>query len=234
MAERVRMASRQDDLHTMIEQELSGWHLPSDDQYFSTFAAGPPPKRNGFYREHLVEALKYVRVWEVAIDVGSHVGFWTVDLAQQFTTVYAFEPAEVTFECLLKNTEEYDNVRAFNLAVGDKPGKCAIQNDKQRPGNSGSNYIKPGSGEITIVTLDEFGFEACDFLKIDVEGYELRALEGAAKLIKKHRPVISMECTDRKFLPRYGIPEGEAQRWLLKRGYREAWAKSPDKVFVPA
>lgn len=224
----------------MIRREASGWWLPADDTYFAQFTkpieyrAGPPPKRNGFYREHLVAALKHVRAWEVAIDVGSHVGFWSFDLAQQFTTVYAFEPAGPTFECLLKNVEEFDNVRAFNLAVGNAKGTATVCNDKTRPGNSGSNYIMPGSGEVTIVTLDEFGFEACDFLKIDVEGYELRVLEGARKLIKQHRPVISMECTDRKFRDRYAIPENEAQRWLLKRGYREAWAQRPDKVFVPA
>ena len=43
-----------------------------------------------------------------------------------------------------------------------------------------------------------------------------------------------MECTDEKFRDRYGIPVGEAQRWLLKRGYREVWHQRPDKVFVPA
>lgn len=222
----------------MIRREASGWWLPADDTYFAQFAnpihyrAGPPPKHNGFMREHLQAALKFVRKWDAAIDVGAHVGFWAFDLAQQFTTVFAFEPAGPTFECLLKNTEEFDNVKAFNLAVGDRPGKCEIQNDKQRPGNSGSNYIKPGAGEIDIVTLDSFGFDACDFLKVDVEGFELRVLEGARALIKRCRPVISLECTDRKFRDRYGIPEDEAQRWLLKRGYREAWAQRPDKVFV--
>lgn len=229
------MASHQNDLSSVIRRERSGWYLPADDGYFAQFVAGPPPKRNGFYRDHLLAALKYVRRWEVAVDVGAHCGFWTWDLAQQFCTVYAFEPALVTFECLLKNTEECENVNRMNVAIGERAGRCNIQNDRARPGNSGSNYIVPTEeGTILMLSLDSLDLPACDFLKIDVEGYELHALQGARKLIKRFRPVISMECTDRKFRGRYDIDEGAAEHWLVKRGYRVAWAERPDKAFVPA
>lgn len=181
----------------------------------------------------MLAAFPYVRAWICAIDVGGHCGFWGYELAQRFATVHAFEPAPTAYECLIRNLAEFDNVRTYNVAVGAEPGTCEIQNDRQRPGNSGSNYIKPGSGEIPIVTLDSFEFPACDFLKVDVEGFELRVLEGARRLLKRFRPVISMECTDRKFRGRYDIEEGAAENWLLKRGYRVAWAERPDKVFVP-
>lgn len=228
----------------MIRKEPSGWFLPADDTYFGQFAAppeyrdGPPPKRNGFYREHLHAAFNYVRAWDVAIDAGSHVGFWTYELAQRFGQVYAFEPSPANHACLIKNLEPFDNVEIHDLAVGDKHGWCDIHNDKQRPGNSGSNYIRPregdGEGTIPIVALDELDLPGCDLLKVDVEGYELRALQGAIHLIRECKPVIILECTDEKFRDRYGIPVGEAQRWLLKRGYREVWHQRPDKVLIPA
>ena len=217
----------------MTQGNPSGWFLPADDTYFATFCRGPAPKRNGFYREHLQAALGFVKEWDCAIDVGAHVGFWCFDLAQRFAIVHAFEPVPTTYECLRKNVAEFDNVQTFNLAVGAEPGRCTIHNDKKRPGNTGSNFIVPGSGDVPVVTLDSFDSPACDFLKIDVEGFELRVLEGARELIKRCCPVISMECTDFKFRDRYGIPEGHAERWLLKRGYRVAWAERPDKVFVP-
>lgn len=217
-------------------QERAGWHLPADDSYFARFVEGPPPKRNGFYREHLQAALGFVTAWNCAIDVGGHVGFWTFDLAQRFKVVHAFEPVPSTFQCLLKNVAEFENVNCHNFAVGNGPGRCAIQNDKQRPGNSGSNYIMPGAGDVPMVSLDDMArdgaFPYCDFLKVDVEGFELRVLEGARELITRCWPVISMECTDFKFRTRYGIPEGQAERWLVKRGYRVVWAQRPDKVFV--
>lgn len=224
----------------MIREEPSGWWLPADDAYFGQFVPppeyrdGPPPKRNGFYREHLHEAFKHVRDWNVAVDVGAHVGWWAYEMAQRFERVWAFEPSAVNQACLAMNLEPFDNVHIHQVAIGNQPGRCDIQNDKKRPGNSGSHYIVPGAGYIPIATLDGLHLPGCDLLKIDVEGYELRVLQGAIQLIRECKPVVIMECTDEKFRDRYGIPVGEAQRWLLKRGYREVWHQRPDKVFILA
>ena len=213
--------------------ERGGWHLPSGDTYFARFVEGKPPKRNGFMREHLLAAFKHVRAWNIAVDCGAHVGFWCADMAQRFETVYAFEAFGPTYECLLKNVEEYGNVKAFNLAVGEKAGTCSTRNDNARPGNTGSFFVIPGAGEVQMVALDEMDIPGCDLLKVDVEGYELRVLQGARKLIKRHRPVISIECTDEKFRGRYkDIPVGEAQRWLAMHKYRQVAHMRPDKVFV--
>jgi FkbM family methyltransferase len=216
----------------------SGWWLPKEDTYFKRFLPqfqeGLPPKKNGFMREHLLEAFKYVRKWDVAVDVGSHVGFWAYDMALRFKTVWCFEPAKHTYECLARNLAEFNNVIAYNVAVGAAGGRATMHNDNQRPGNTGSAYVQPDKyGDVGMIALDEAGISKCDFLKIDVEGYELYALKGAAELIASNRPVISMECTDRKFRGRYSIEEGSAERWLIKHGYREAAAMRPDKVFVP-
>lgn len=217
----------------MFQEHTSGWYLPKSDTYFMQFAPGTAPKKNGFMREHLLEAFKHVRKWDVAVDVGAHVGFWAFDLAQEFETVYAFEATPCNYECLVKNLAEFDNVRAYNMAVGDRQQACRVFNDSTRPGNSGSFYIQTDEwGDIPMVALNEQKLPCCDLLKIDVEGFELMVLRGASKIIKTYWPVIIMECTDSKFKKRYGIPEGEAQRWLLKRGYREVAHMRPDKVFV--
>lgn len=222
----------------MIRQEPSGWWLPSKDTYFSQFAPpteyreGPPPKLNGFCREHIQIAFKHVSSWNVAVDVGAHVGWWAYEMCHRFKTVYAFEPSPDNYQCLWQNLK-FDNIYMYPMAVGDKQGICEIRNDKQRPGNSGSHYIMPGTGKVPMVPLDEMTLPDCDLLKIDVEGFELNVLRGASRLIQTYRPVIIMECTDTKFRGRYDIPDGAAQRWLLKRGYREVAAMRPDKVFAP-
>jgi FkbM family methyltransferase len=219
----------------------SSWAVPSGETYFQQFVlqprshGEPAPKQDGYCRGNLHVALKYVRAWDLAIDCGAHIGYWGFDMAQRFAQVHAFEPSLPTYNCLVKNLAEFDNVTFHHMAVGDKPGRCDMREDKQRPGNTGSYFIAPGQGAIEIVTLDSFEFPACDLLKIDVEGFELRVLQGAKHLIAEYRPVISMECTDRKFAGRFpDIAPDSAQAWLLKRGYREAWAGRPDKIFVPA
>lgn len=222
-----------------LTRSPAGWWLPKGDTVFENYASppefreGPPPKRDGFYRHHLLAAFGHVRAWDCAIDVGTHCGFWAYEMAQRFAHVHAFEPSPTNFQCLQRNMAEFGNVTLYHAAVGHEVGTCEIHNDKQRPGNSGSNYVVPGGGAILMRPLDWYEFDGCDFLKVDVEGFELRVLEGARQLIKRFRPVISMECTDFKFRDRYGIPEGQAERWLVKRGYRVAWAERPDKVFVP-
>lgn len=219
----------------MIRQDPSGWWFAKDDSYFPRFVAGPAPKKNGFMREHLLEAFKHVRAWDFAVDVGSHVGFWAWDMAQRFKQVVCFEPVKANYECLVKNVAEFDNLKLHNVAVGDVAATCTVHADRQRPGNSGSYYVMPdATGSVDMVTLNQMALPGCDLLKIDVEGFELNVLKGATEVLQTYRPVIIMECTDRKFRGRYEIPEGAAQRWLQKRGYREVAAMRPDKVFIPS
>lgn len=220
--------------------KINTWWLPQSDGYFAQFLSRKDGKHNEFMRDNLLEGLKHVRKRNVAVDVGAHVGFWTFDMAKCFKTVYAFEATQSTYACLLKNVAEFDNVHAYNLAVGDHAGFCKVFGDDKRPGNTGSFYVQEfQQGDVSMIALDDGVGEPlkklseCDLLKIDVEGFELKVLEGAKGLIKKCRPVIIMECSDRKFIGRYGIPENAAQRWLLKRSYMEVAYKRPDKVFVP-
>lgn len=215
-------------------QEVGGWYLPGKDSYFPRFVEGPPRKRNGFQREHLQKAFEHVRAWDVAIDVGAHCGFWTRDMATKFAKVYAFEPAEDCFVCLQKNTADLENVHLFRAGIGNTPGHCKVEDSQERPGNTGARYVREDEkGSVPLIMLDELGFLACDFLKVDVEGYELPALQGASKLIERYKPVIIMECDKRFSQKRYGIPDKAAEEWLINQGYRVAEHMRPDKVFVP-
>jgi FkbM family methyltransferase len=215
---------------------IGGWAMPEADKYFEKFIPvdGPLPKRNGFQREHLMLAFKYVRGWDVAIDVGAHVGFWTRDMAEKFKTVYAFEAAPDTFECLVKNTSDLKNVNRFHAAAGDQEGFVRIRNDpkRERGGNTGSRFVSPSdAGDVPMGTIDSLKLEACDFIKIDVEGFESHVLYGARDTIKKYRPTIIMEC--REFGKRYGLRKDHAETYLKTLGYREVAFVGHDKVFVP-
>jgi hypothetical protein len=44
-----------------------------------------------------------------------------------------------------------------------------------------------------IKTLDSFEFPQIDYLKVDIEGFELQFLKGAAETIKRTKPVINIE-----------------------------------------
>jgi FkbM family methyltransferase len=213
-------------------REFNGWCIPKDDYYFDKFLVGGPFKSNGFQKEHLLEAFKYVRKWDYAVDVGAHVGFWAWDMAARFGKVYCFEPSPDTFACLCKNMAGLDNVELSRYALGDKEGRCDIQRDKRI--NSGSEFVmKHDRGMVPMARLDDLDLPGCDFLKVDVEGFEYMVLRGGTKLIEKYRPVVIME-TDKKFASRrYKVPDTGASYFLLKRGYKEVAHMRPDKVFAP-
>lgn len=218
-------------------KEKSGWWLPATDTFFGGFLdaavykPGAPGKSNGFMREHLEAAFKWVKNWELAVDAGAHVGFWAWDIAHRFGQVHAFEPTPVTYKCLRRNLAGLASVQLYNRALGNKPGMCQIVEDETRNGNSGSNFIRPGSGNIPVITLDSLNLPTCGLLKIDVEGYELPVLEGGRQLIRQHNPVIIIEM-GKKLEKRFGFDEHTVRDWLRMHSYREVAYMRPDRVYV--
>ena len=105
--------------------------------------------------------------------------------------VYAFEPDPVNYSLLCKNIEEngYNNVVAINKAVSNENG---ILNLYLSDENTADHRIydlddERESIEVESVTLDSFfgGYDGkIDFIKIDIEGSEPRALAGMKELIK--------------------------------------------------
>lgn len=142
------------------------------------------------------------------LDVGANVGDYTALLSRlvwPFGRVYALEPAPRTFAKLVRRvgTEGLANVRAFPLAAYSRTGEVAL-NEFPEEFSAWNSLGRPrmahpvtGRGEVAIerteaveaVRLDEFcrreGIETIDFLKLDVEGAEADALEGASELLRR-------------------------------------------------
>jgi FkbM family methyltransferase len=135
-----------------------------------------------------------------ALDVGAHVGTWARELARHFQRVVAFEPVPETYECLCGNVTAREGCRVelHNLAVADRTATWAFfPDDRWGPGNTGGTFLLPeGGGEeipIRSVLLDSMDFTGLDFVKIDVEGMEAQVLEGGARTLARHRPLIVWE-----------------------------------------
>lgn len=207
-------------------KQIGDWALPDVDTYFA------PHCTIGFQLDHLQAAFPFVRKWDLAVDVGAHVGFWTRELASRFAVVHAVEPADDAFNCLESNVASCRNVVLRHAAAGIAAGTCTVADDPARSGNTGARFITFG-GTCPVIAVDDLQLEACDLLKVDVEGYEDQVLRGAEATIAKHRPVIVME-TDKRFAwSRYRVADKAAEQRLLSLGYRVAVHMRPDKVFVP-
>ena len=129
-------------------------------------------------------ALEHVKRWRVCLDIGSNIGQWTRPLTKRFESVVCFEPNPNFRKCFEKNIQE-KNVLLWPYGLSDKEHKA-----KQ---DFNSTVLQQEDGDIDCRTLDSFGLTNVDFVKIDVDGFEIPLLNGAKQTLIKNNPVINIE-----------------------------------------
>ncbi len=187
----------------------------------------------GYQATHLAAALTYVTDWSCALDGGAHVGLWTRSLAARFARVIAVEPSADTFEALTVNLQAFAclNVEALQAALGAAAGTVSMQLDAHAAtlGNTGARYVEVG-GQILLRTIDSWDLPTLGFLKLDVEGSEYAALQGARATLARCHPVVLYE---NKFLwKRYGIPRDGPATLLTRAGYHVRTTVSKDEIWT--
>ena len=206
-----------------------GWHFPDFDRHFARWVLEYP--QADYQQATIDRALEYVKNFNCAVDVGGNIGLHTVRFAQKFKQVHSFEPTDINFECLQKNTEPLDNVILHKIGIGDKADTLAIQlpADTDNCGNfSLVDFDKSDNlmieQSIEIKTLDSFNLSP-DLIKIDVQGFDYNVLVGAVNTIKLHRPVIIIESETKKSRNNIGD-------FLTQLGYGVAAKIRHDQIWV--
>jgi len=162
----------------------------------------------GCYETHLIALLKRaLGPGMVFVDVGAHIGYFTslgAGLVGPQGEVHCFEADPDCTSRLVVNTRNYSWVHVHNAAVGDRIEEVSSFRSN-RPDESGWGTVLP-TGEsrpeirVPMTTLDESrsrsGFSRLDFIKLDIEGAECRALQGASQMIGRHRPFVFSEVNE--------------------------------------
>lgn len=183
--------------------------------------------RGSYQIRKLREALKWVRSWRAAVDCGSHVGFWSMHLVGRFGFVHAFEPMAEHRACFVRNVPlEAGQGRLYDIALGAAPALVSLTTP---PGSSGGTHIS-GPGDIEVRTLDSFGLQDVDFLKIDVEGAELAVVEGARATLLRCKPCVIVEQKQHIMQANFGTTGTPAVDFLKKLGAVERVVLSGDHV----
>ena len=173
-------------------------------------------RSDGFwwYRWHPDAGIGFVENWEKPletyllrqgccfVDVGSHVGRWTVRASPFYRRIFAFEPDPFTNLVLRRNItrNKIRNVVVFPTALSNHRGRVALFRfgpsacNSLRPTHVSGRTARPGKF-VDVRPLDDFEnyFREPMVVKLDVEGEELRVLKGAASTIEKFRPLIVVE-----------------------------------------
>lgn len=186
------------------------------------YGVGAQIMENGCYDPRDVDGIKNLLMCRrehfgdgvVAVDGGANIGVHSVEwsrLMRGWGSVIAVEAQERIFYALAGNLTLHNafNARAIWAALSDTPGELEMpEPNYTKQGSFGSfelranvgtefigqpiDYARPTSTVRTMM-IDGLGLERLDLLKLDVEGMETEALQGAAETIARCKPILFVE-----------------------------------------
>lgn len=223
-------------------QHQNVW-LPDGERHFPDWMTrnGEMVDGRGTYQiKKLRQALKSCRNFRTAVDIGAHVGLWSMHLAKRFERLVAFEPMTAFRECWLANMEGRGGV-VHGCALGEREGRCFMKVPGLDGGiDSGGTHVERMAAvndedpdAIEMRTLDSFMLRDVDLIKIDCEGFEYKVVCGAEATIRRDMPVIVVEQKQHIMARNYGAAGTPAVDRLRELGYRTHAVLSGDYIMVP-
>lgn len=174
------------------------------------------------------------------LDIGAHMGFYSVNLSKKKLKVFAFEPVKSNYEQLKKNKliNNFSNLEIFNFALSNenkniimwvpdlnKTGGFSIFDEKDEEiNNYDPNKIKKITG------ISKKGDEILNIvdkkiaIKIDVERHELSVLEGIQDLIIKNKAILQIELFEKR--------KKNIEDYLKLRNYKKIKVIQKDHYFT--
>ncbi len=195
---------------------------------------------------------RWVRPGFVVCDIGANIGTYAVPLARLVGPsghVVAFEPNRPTCACLRQNIRQNGlaNVTVLRAAAGPEAGSADLVVTAD---NFGEVHLAPGSAagstasgasvrdtaRVLVTTVDaevaRLGLARVDFIKIDVEGFELAALRGATRTLAANANLVVQTEIVPAHSARYGFDVADLAEFFRAHGYA-AHACDADGVMHP-
>lgn len=127
---------------------------------------------------------------EVFVDIGGFDGETTLEFinhAPHYHEIYFFEPQKEMLENAKKRLKDYPKIHFFDLALSNKQGILTFKTD-----GSSSRVSESGHISIPTDTLDHLIDTPPTFIKMDIEGSESDAIDGARETIARYHPILAI------------------------------------------
>jgi FkbM family methyltransferase len=177
---------------------------------------------------------RYLEPGQVFLDIGANVGWFTMlasTIVGNLGHIHSFEPRRPTVDYLkrsiaLSGLTELVTVHDFGLADASREVILAWEPVARNPGHT---YLKGEETETRRATetprapvrrLDDLEIKHVDLIKMDIEGAELLALEGAVSTIEANRPIVLSEVYPEQLKAVSGADAKDLFGWFHTRGYR--------------
>lgn len=220
-----KLVMRHNTMFYLDPRDYMQWHLFSNQPDYS-----------------FLHAYRYLKLTSMAsytvIDVGANIGAFSLSLASRLgeekinSSIYSFEPSTSTnsllrYNCTLNATPNA-TVSVFDFAVGDRNCIVNLFQDELNSGASSlaNNTLSSESVACQMITIDSFVESASipkvNFMKVDVEGYDLFVIDGALNTIIRDKPGLYIEITPSWF-QRHQRSEHELFEFLESNNYQIFW-----------
>lgn len=138
-------------------------------------------------KEEIYKSILELNEDETIVDLGAYDGDTIREFLSytnnQYNYIFAFEPDEKNFKKLLTKTDELFNIACFNIGAWDKKETLYFQKKKGRNSHQSETGIP-----VEFDSVDNVIDYPISFIKMDIEGAESKALDGAKNTILKYLP----------------------------------------------
>ena len=144
------------------------------------------PKKIEGWNHTFQMAKPFIKENGIGIDVGCREGGFAREMENDFTHIHCFDfrNKKNMFE---QNVIDMNKFTYHVCGIGEKEGEVYTT------GHNVGRIKNRGGVKVHIKTVDSFNLENVTFIKYDIEGYELKAIQGSENTIKKYYPVVVVE-----------------------------------------
>jgi FkbM family methyltransferase len=177
-----------------------------------------------------IETLKKtIKPGSYVLDIGANIGFYSKilsDIVGENGRIFCFEPDKTNFKYLQKNTVGLKNVVLFNNAVSDKKDVIKIYKSKMLNVDHRTYPVSDYESveEIHALSIDELMADGTipkvDFVKIDIQGYELFAFKGMQKLLQSNKNLKMVAEYWPHGFKKAGYTAADLYRFFTELGYK--------------
>jgi FkbM family methyltransferase len=173
--------------------------------------------------------IKLAQGSNIILDIGGNIGQMALLFAKLANKVYTFEPIPEVGDRLAENIELNglgDKVILSRVALTNFSGQITFGLPPKGNRGTGSTilaeHLRSRTIQVKATTLDEFitemGISGIDFIKMDIEGAELFALQGMEQTLTREKPILLLEMTI-SMMKQAGYSPKDLLDFLSKYGY---------------
>lgn len=186
--------------------------------------------KRSYEDETAIALIPYLKKARCFVDIGANVGYFSL-LAKAMNRdchVFSIEPLPLNTTKLIRNRDlnHFEKMEIIDVCISDRPGLTEFiipPGDERGWGRIAYKPMFDGHRiQRNVETLDRLltpmKLEFVDVIKIDIEGFEFKALLGMKEILKKHQPLLCIELNE-LCLVDLGTSGNEVLTWLKTQGY---------------